>query len=68
MQLEVIGIKAKATEEAKWQAMRIFLKWYAEANKHLAVEMQLSWLDSRCRLFLLAVQASEPASYWKSYN
>ena len=50
----MIGIKAKATEEAKWQDMRAFLKWYAEANKHLAVEM---WLKRDTAGFLDVLEA-----------
>ncbi|MBL4635040.1 MAG: tyrosine-type recombinase/integrase [Kofleriaceae bacterium] len=67
MQLEVIGIKAKATEEAKWQDMRAFLRWYAEANKHLAVEM---WLkrDTAGFLDVLEAKGRKPATINRAFH
>ena len=54
MQLEVIGVKAKATENAKWQDMKSFMTWYSDANGHLLAE---NWLKRDTAGYLDSLEA-----------
>lgn len=67
MQLEVIGVKAKSTEDAKWQDMKSFMTWYSDANGHLLAE---NWLKRDTAGYLDSLEAlgRKPATINRAFR